>query len=107
MSSDESVIFNLELNVEPLLDNARQIEGLLSRSLGYMQRLTGNEDLNNALRMVQRVTMAIRLLHSAIIAMELASGPIGWWRVGLALAGAGFTIGGIVSEVGYDAQRGR
>jgi len=106
MSIEETATFNLEINVEQALSNLRQIEGLLFRTLGYVQRLGLPENMNQAIRVIQRVTMAIRLVHSAIIAMELASGPIGWWRVGLALAGVGFTVAGIASDVGYDAQRG-
>jgi hypothetical protein len=89
--SEEAVTFNLELNVEPAIQNMRQVEGLLFRTFGYLQRLGLPENLNKAIRVVQELTMSIRIAHSAIIAFELAAGPIGWWRAALALTGAAFS----------------
>jgi len=97
--SEETVTFNLEINVEKAASAIRQVEGLTFRTLGYLQRLGLPENINQAIRLVQRLTMAIRLLHSAIIALEVASGPIGWWRVGLALVGAGFMGAGVMMEM--------
>jgi hypothetical protein len=103
--SEESVTFNLELNVEPALQSLRQVEGLTFRTLGYMQRLGLPENMNQAIQLVQRLTMVIRLAHSAIIALEMASGPIGWWRAGLAIVGTVFAVGSF-TESAYDIQRG-
>ena len=104
--SEETVTFNLEVNVEQALSNLRQIEGLVFRTLGYIQRLGLPENINQAITIFQRATMAIRLLHSAIIAMQVASGPIGWWRLGLSLMGMGLTFSSLTSDLGYDVQRG-
>jgi hypothetical protein len=108
MSEEETVTFNLELNVEPALNSMRQIEGLTFRTLGYMKRLGLPENVNQAIDTIQNVTMTLRLLHSAIIAIELASGPIGWWRAGLAIAGTGLALASTINEIDstYDAQRG-
>jgi hypothetical protein len=108
--STEEVTFNLELNVEGALGKLRQIEGLTFRTLGYMQRLGLPENVNQAIGQLQQLAMTVRVLHTAIIAFELATGPIGWWRAGLAIVGAAFSVGGLVSsmstETSYDNQRG-
>ena len=107
--SEEAVTFNLEINVEPALQNMRQIEGLSFRTLGYFQRLGLPENINSGIRIVQEATMSLRLLHSAIVSIELASGPIGWWRAALALAGTGFAVGSLVSDLdgsNYSTTRG-
>lgn len=102
--SEEEVVFNLELNVEPALANVRQVEGLIFRTLGYIQRLGLPADINHAIRIVQQMTMAIRLMHSAMIALEAASGPIGWWRAALGMAGAGFAVAGVAQSMNYETR---
>ena len=103
--SEESVTFNLELNVEPALGSLRQVEGLATRTLGYMQRLGLPEDVNKAIQVVQRLTLVVRLAHSALIALQLAEGPTGWWRAGLAIVGTVFATASFV-ESSYDYDRG-
>jgi hypothetical protein len=105
--SEEEVTFNLEINVEPALNSIRQVEGLTFRTLGYMQRLGLPENFNQAIGVVQDFTMVVRLAHSAIIALQLASGPIGWWRAGLAIVGAGFAAASTVASLDamYDNER--
>jgi len=106
--SEESVTFNLELNVESAIANMRQLEGLTFRTLGYMQRFGLPENVNQALGVIQSFTMAVRLAHSAMIALELASGPLGWWRAGLAIVGTGFALASTAAQLDamYDSQRG-
>ena len=89
--SEETVTFNLELNVEKAIGNIRQLETLLYRSLALVRRLCGNEDVDAAILKFQRLTMTVRLLHSAFIMLDSATGPIGW-----AIAIIGF-IGGLVT----------
>lgn len=76
--SEETVTFNLELNVEQCLSNIRRMETLLFRTLGLLRRLSGNESIDAAISKIQRLVMIIRLTHSAILLLEKASGPIGW-----------------------------
>jgi len=78
MSTEETVTFNLELNVEQPLSQVRRLETLLFRTVRLIRRLTGNESLDDALYKVQRFIMVVRLAHSAYIAFQAATGPIGW-----------------------------
>ena len=106
--SQEDVVFNLELNVEPSIQSLRQVEGLAFRTLGYMQRLGLPENVNQAIRVIQQLTMAARMAHTAIIALEVAAGPISWWRAILAVVGTGFAAYGALEGIEgmYDQQRG-
>ena len=88
MSMEETVTFNLELNVEPaLLDNVRQVEGLLTRTFGFLNRLGLPPQIERAINTLQRLIMTIRILHSAVIAFE-SSNPLGLWRSALAVGSA-------------------
>lgn len=92
MSDQESVTFNLELSIQQAYDNARKLEMLLYRALGLLKRLGLPENVEDAIIRVQRMVMTIRLLHSAMIALQAASGPIGW-----ALAAVGIVSGGLAA----------
>lgn len=100
--SEETVIFNLELNVEQALDNARRLEILLYRSLALLGRLGLPENIDQAIAKVQRLVMTIRLLHTAAIALEAASGPIGWALALVGVASALLSTGDLI----YDVTRG-
>jgi hypothetical protein len=76
--SEETVTFNLELNTEQTFSEIRKLETLLFRSLALARRLGLPEDINEAINRIQRMVMTIRLLHTAMIALEAATGPIGW-----------------------------
>jgi len=100
--SEETVIFNLELNVEGAIDNSRRLETLLYRSISLLGRLGLPENIDAAIAKVQRLVMVIRLLHTAAIALEAASGPIGWALALVGVASALLSTGDLI----YDATRG-
>lgn len=100
--SEESVTFNLELNVEQAYANVRRLETLIYRSLALAGRLGLPENIDAAIAKVQRMAMMIRLLHTSIIALEAASGPIGWALAGVGLAGFAISTGDLI----YDVTRG-
>lgn len=100
--SEETVTFNLELNVEAVIENTRRLETLLFRSLSLMGRLGLPENITEAIRKVEQLVMVIRLLHTAAIALEAASGPIGW---ALALVGAASAVLSL-GDLMYDTTRG-
>ena len=78
MSSEETVTFNLELNVEQAISEIRRLETLLFRSIALARRLGLPEDIDSAVYKIQRLIMVVRLAHSTLIAFQTASGPIGW-----------------------------
>ena len=100
--SEETVTFNLELNVERAIDSTRRLETLLYRTLGLLGRLGLPENIDQAIAKVQRLVMTIRLLHTAMIALESASGPVGW---ALAIVGTGSALLSM-GDLVYDYTRG-
>lgn len=88
MSEEHDVTFNLELDVSRVYDNTRKLETLFYRIFSLLGRLGLPEEIDAAIYKIQRMIMTIRLAHTAIIAFQAASGPVGW---ALALAG-GVTV---------------
>jgi hypothetical protein len=86
---EETVTFNLELNVDSVIDNARRLEALLFRTLGLIIRICGDENIDAAISKIQRFVMVVRLAHGAWLAFQAASGPIGWaWAIVAGLSAA-------------------
>jgi hypothetical protein len=83
---ERDITFNLEVNVEKSLSNIRQYEMILFRCLGLAQRLGLPDNISAGIREVQRMVMMVRLLHTTILALEAASGPVGWALFGIAAA---------------------
>jgi len=75
--SEETVVFNLELNVEAAFDNVRKIEMLTYRTLGLLGRLGLPENVREALALAQRLAMTFRLLHTAMVALAAARAASG------------------------------
>ena len=91
--SEETVTFNLELNVGEALGEARKFELVLSRIFGLLARLGLPADLTAAIRKIQQVIMTIRMLHTAIIALNTALIAVSGGSFAIlqfAMAGIGF-----------------
>jgi len=97
--SEETVVFNLELNVERALSSARQLETLLFRSLGLMRRLCGDENVDAAIAKFQKLVMTIRLAHTTLILFESASGPIGWAMLGVSAIATALSASEFIAEI--------
>jgi len=106
--SEETITFNLELNVEKAFSASRKIELIIFRVLGLWNRLCrmlGLPDDSPIMMITQRaqeVVMAARQIHTAMVLIEAASGPLGWVMAGLSVAGAFMTVG----ETVYETTRG-
>lgn len=93
-SLEETVTFNLELNVEKAFDSSRRIELILFRVLGLWSRICRmlgvpeDAPVVQLIERVQRLVMVIRQAHTAIVLLETASGPIGWAMFALGAGGA-------------------
>lgn len=86
--TDQDVSFSLEVNVEPGYTTVRRLQTLIYRTLGLFRRMGLPEKLDEAISKVQRFIMVVNQARLAVIALNAASGPIGW---GLALIGVGAT----------------
>jgi hypothetical protein len=104
--SEETVTFNLEVNVEKAFSNVRRIELIVFRVLGLWLRicrllnLPEDSPINRVIEKVQHLTMVIRTLHTAAILLQTASGPIGWAMAGIGLASAAVTSVEFMTSLG-------
>ena len=106
MSTEETITFNLELNVEQAFSKTRQIETLLFRVLrlfGRISKILGIPEDSPAsviIERIQKIVMMVRLLHTSVILLETASGPIGWVKLGVGAATAGVATIDIAQQWG-------
>lgn len=89
MSMDQGVSFSLEVNVEKAYEDVRRLQTVFSRTLGLVRRLSGNENLNQTIALMQRtiaIANQLRLALAALQAARMASGdPLAWAMAGLAV----------------------
>jgi len=98
----ETVTFNLELNVVQAYSELRKLEAAWTRTLSLIRRAGLPEDLSRALGIIQRQIMHVRLLTSAILALNLAlsqGSPAGVLLAITGFAGVGFSM--VDSLAGY------
>ena len=101
--SEESVVFNLELQIsEMTTSQLRQTMLVATRAIELLRRMGLPENIDAGIAKLQRLVMAIRVTHTALIALETALMP-GAGIARLALAGLGLAAAGFTS---YDAMRG-
>jgi hypothetical protein len=82
---DEGVSFSLEVNVEPAYENVRRLETAYYRSLSLARRMGLPDNVDFAIAKIQQYIAMMNKLRLTMIALETASGPVGW---ALALIGA-------------------
>jgi hypothetical protein len=95
--ADESVSFSLEVNVTKAYEDIRRLQTVFYRTLGLVRRLSGDENLNRTIDIMQRAIATanrLRLAMAALQAARMAAGdPIAWATAGISFAevGADFT----------------
>ena len=109
MSSDETVSFSLEINVQEGILALRQFTAVMSRSLSLLNRFAGTEDAKEAIAQTQKLIMIMNQARLAILALRaamfLGAGPMGWALAGVATAS--LMINAVdVTESFIDADRG-
>ena len=100
----EDVTFNLKLNVdsvEAATESFRKFEQILLRSLVITRRMGIDDNLSNAAMQIQRMIMLTNQLRLAMIALETASGPVGWALAGLGMAVTAFSYADYLT---YDSR---
>ena len=98
----EAVDFLLTVNTELVASELQKIETMLVRLSNYIQRLSGNKNLDALMVKIQQTINYVRALQVALSAVEAALIPgAGWVKAafsGFAIANAAF--------VAYDMTRG-
>jgi len=100
--SQQEVEYLLTVDIENASDNLRRLESLLMRTLSYVRRLSGNEDLDAAIMQIQKFITTLRLAIATAKAFEMASGPIGWLT---AIVGAVGVAINLADTGAYDSRR--
>lgn len=101
MSEELDYTINLQLAAN-CYSELRKLEISLFRILGYIRRLTGDENLSKAISHIQRLITIVRMLQVAIRALQVASGPIGWLYALTTVVGVGFAASDLGTELsGY------
>lgn len=72
------VTFHLTVDTTKALHQIRMLETLLNRTLSLMRRFGLPEDVEKGIMEVQRLIAALNALRLTILAVQAASGPIGW-----------------------------
>lgn len=92
----EAKIKGLQLSYSEL----RAIETTASRILRILGRMTGSEEVSQAIAKLQRFIATVRLAQATWRMFERATGPIGWafWLTGVAMTA--ISAGDMMMEVG-------
>jgi len=98
LSEEHLVTFNLELNVEQTYAEIRRLQTLLFRTVGLLRRLGLPEEIDRALAIIQRTIMAARLLYTSLLALEAASGPLGWALAIVGVTSAAVSVADVAIE---------
>jgi len=66
------------IDMEELKKQAMRAQLALYGTLGILRRLGLPDEVNQAMRVVQRMISTLNMLRLTMIAVQAASGPIGW-----------------------------
>lgn len=93
---DETVSFSLEVNVEKAYEDLRKAEMIIYRISGMVRDLSGDENLDNLMRMLQEATARanqLRLVLAALATARAAGGdPLAWIQLGVSVATVGVDL---------------
>ena len=103
---DATVSFSLEVNVEKAYENIRRLQTVLYRALGLLRSMGLPEDVDAAIREIQNLIMILNQLRLTMIAVQAASGPIGWAMAGISTISTLMTTGEMYGDQLYDWSRG-
>jgi len=99
MSESYPVSFDLELNISPItLSTLRRTQTLLFQTASLMRRMGLGEEINDALSRMQRAIMVANALRLAFIALNAASGPLGWALAGVGVAASVMSAGELLES---------
>jgi len=91
MSSDETVSFSLEVNVEKAYENVRKLQTVIFRVMGLMRRMGLSEDIDAAINKIQTAITLLNQYRLTLAAAQAASGPLGWALLGISVATTMYT----------------
>lgn len=102
--SEDTITFNLELDVSQAINEGRKLETVMYRAIGIIRKIFRQFGLDEELATIdqviykaQKVIMTIRLAHTSVTAFYAASGPIGWALAGIGVAASVLSFTDVLS----------
>lgn len=97
MSSEETISFSLEVNVEAAEINVRRLLATLNRAVHIVRRLGGgNEDLEMLMEMMNRSIRVANQLRLALYALQMArmsaGDPLAWAFAGTVVVSTAINV---------------
>lgn len=99
----KGAMVELDVTTQKLSVSLRQEITLLASSLALTRRMGLSEDINEGIARIQRLITTLNALRVSILAVQAASGPIGW---GLAAVGIAASFVSVVDLIESET-RGR
>jgi len=96
-------IEDLKTQISSALPSFGRLESVLFRALSLTRRLGLPESMDRAIQKVERMIMAVQLLHTSLITIE-ASTPYGWIMALLSVSGVAITTAEMTHEFMGDVQ---
>jgi len=94
--SSETVEFNLQVNTTKAEVDVLKLQMLINRTMAVsnrlLKRMGAAEDLQDAIMNVQRLITTLNTLRLTILAVQAASGPIGWAMAGIGIIATALTV---------------
>ena len=103
-TSDESVSFSLELNVEQSMQDLRRVQTALFRILGLMRKHFGDDRFDAVISKLMQMLATLNQVRLALAALQVAlagSGPIGWLLLGVSAAVAVSSADTLIQRPNY------
>jgi len=97
---DETVSFSLEVNVEKAYEDIRRVQTIAYRALDLLKQ-SGllPEERARTLETIQRAIALANTLRLTLIAMQMATGPIGFTMAGLSIVSSMVATGDFIMEI--------
>jgi hypothetical protein len=81
--TDETVSFSLEINTEEAMVELRKVQTAIFRVLGLLRKHFGDDDFDAIMNNLMKLLTLVNQIRLAVIALEIASGPVGWLLAGV------------------------
>ena len=91
--SAEEVSFTITVDTVDTLRDIELLRTFLTRTLALMRRLGLPEDLERGAIVIQRFIMLLTQARLAALALQAASGPVGWGIAAVGIVGTALTAG--------------
>jgi len=87
------VDFQLTVDTTNAIRDIELLRTFLTRTLALMRRLGLPEDIERGAMVIQRFIMLLTQARLAALALQAASGPVGWGIAAVGVAGTALTAG--------------